>query len=367
MQSTIEEATPDAAWAQIAPILDEAVSHLGETDRAAVVLRYFENKSLAEVGAALGASEDAAKKRLTRALEKLRKIFAKRGVTLTAAVIAGAVAANSVQAAPAGLALKISAVAVAKGAAAGTTTLMLVKGALKLMAWSKAKTAIVVCAGVLIAAGVATLTLTSMPFPKPVPPVAEPSRVMNQIAEPLDLSAYYEQDQGLPYGPQGLQTFEHVPLQIGGMMLLWGANNAKSGAAYAEAVLGVGVNRKFETLYVYHATFYGALEQEPVYDLVFRYEDGSSATNEILYDEDVLDFYINKGPANLGPIGPRSKLVWLGQLAYGEKKQRIRFFLTAVENPQPSLKVVTIDLYSCKTTAAACIQAMTTGPSGLMQ
>ncbi len=84
MQSRIEGASPDTAWQELAPLLDEAVAHLGAADRAAVVLRYFENKSLAEVGAALGASEDAAQKRVTRALEKLRKIFTKRGVTLAA-------------------------------------------------------------------------------------------------------------------------------------------------------------------------------------------------------------------------------------------------------------------------------------------
>ena len=94
------------------------MGRLGEKDRNAIVLRFFENKNLREVGAALGASEDAAKMRVNRALEKLRKFFTKRGVTLSAAAIAGAVSANSVQAAPAALAKTISAVAVAKGAAA---------------------------------------------------------------------------------------------------------------------------------------------------------------------------------------------------------------------------------------------------------
>ena len=118
MQSTLNE--PDAeAWRQIAPLLDDAMGRLGEKDRNAIVLRFFENKNLREVGAALGASEDAAKMRVNRALEKLRKFFTKRGVThSTAAIIAGAISANSVQAAPVALAKTISAVALAKGAAA---------------------------------------------------------------------------------------------------------------------------------------------------------------------------------------------------------------------------------------------------------
>ena len=75
---------------------------------------FSRTKISAEVGAALGASEDAAKMRVNRALEKLRKFFTKRGVSSTAAIIAGAISANSVQAAPAGLAKSVTAVAVPK-------------------------------------------------------------------------------------------------------------------------------------------------------------------------------------------------------------------------------------------------------------
>jgi RNA polymerase sigma factor (sigma-70 family) len=106
------------AWEQIAPLLDEAMAKLGDKDRDAVLLRFFENKSLAEVGATLGTNEDAARKRITRAVEKLRGWFSKRGVTLTATLIAGAVSANSIQAAPAALAKTVTAAAIAKGAAA---------------------------------------------------------------------------------------------------------------------------------------------------------------------------------------------------------------------------------------------------------
>jgi RNA polymerase sigma factor (sigma-70 family) len=159
MQSLANEAEPDV-WPQIAPLLDDALGQLGERDRHAIVLRYFENKSLDEVGAALGASEDAAKMRVNRALEKLRKVFKKRGVTLTAALIANAVAAKSVQAAPVGLAITVAATA-AKGVAVGGSTLILVKGALKIMAWTKAKTAIVVTAAVL-ATGTTTVVVTNL-------------------------------------------------------------------------------------------------------------------------------------------------------------------------------------------------------------
>src|ERR1039458_2639182 len=83
MQSTLNQ--PDAyAWAQLAPLLDDALSELGETDRTALVLRYFENKTAREIAEALRMEEGAAQKRVARALEKLRALFVKRGVTLTA-------------------------------------------------------------------------------------------------------------------------------------------------------------------------------------------------------------------------------------------------------------------------------------------
>jgi RNA polymerase sigma factor (sigma-70 family) len=152
LQSQLNE-PEDEAWRQIAPLLDTAIAGLGEKDRHAIVLRFFQNKSLHEVGTALGASEEAAKKRVNRALEKLRKFFTRRGVVSTTAVIAGMISANSVQAAPAGLAKSVTAVAMAKGTAASTSTLTLIKGALKLMAWAKAKTAAAVGAAVLLTAG----------------------------------------------------------------------------------------------------------------------------------------------------------------------------------------------------------------------
>ena len=158
MQSVSNEPQSDA-WAQLAPLLDSALDQLGEKDHNAVVLRFLEGKSLSEVGQALGGSEDAVKMRVSRALEKLRRFFTKRGVTLSAAAIAGAVSANSVQAAPAGLAKSVSAVALAKSAAATGSTLALVKGTLKLMLWIKAKTSLITAAVIILAAGTTTIAV----------------------------------------------------------------------------------------------------------------------------------------------------------------------------------------------------------------
>ncbi|HEX5397616.1 MAG TPA: sigma-70 family RNA polymerase sigma factor [Verrucomicrobiae bacterium] len=158
MQSILNEAEAEPeVWRQIAPLLDDAMGRLGKKDRNAIVLRFFENKNLAEVGTALGTSEDAAKMRVNRALEKLRKLFSKRGVDSTATAIAENISANSVHIAPVGLAKVVSAAALAKGATASISTLTIVKGALKIMAWTKAKTAVVAGLAVILSVGTYTV------------------------------------------------------------------------------------------------------------------------------------------------------------------------------------------------------------------
>jgi RNA polymerase sigma factor (sigma-70 family) len=165
MQSTLQETRSAPAWPQLAPLLDEAISRLGRKDRDAVVLRFFTEKEIAEVAAALRVSEAATYKRLNRALEKLRAFFAKRGLCSTTAVIAREISTHSVQAPPAALAAAVTAAAIAKGAMASASTLTLIEGALKLMAWSKAKTAVLVAASVLALGTGAVVLNRVLPLP----------------------------------------------------------------------------------------------------------------------------------------------------------------------------------------------------------
>jgi RNA polymerase sigma factor (sigma-70 family) len=158
MQSSLNE--PDtAAWKQIAPWLDEAMGSLGKTDRDAVVLRYFENKSAAEIGDALRMNEETARRRVNRAVEKLRKFFMRRNLALPAAVLTAAISANSVHAAPAAIAKSVTAVAIAKGVGASASTLTLIQGTLKLMAWSKAKIALIAGVAIFSAAGLRVVAI----------------------------------------------------------------------------------------------------------------------------------------------------------------------------------------------------------------
>lgn len=159
MQSQLDRIDTAEVWRQLAPHLEAAMARLGERDRTLLALRFYENLTGAEAATLLGMREAAARKRTHRALEKLRRFFLAQGVTSTTTGIAGAMSAHSLQVAPATLVQSVIAGAVAPGATASLSTLTLIKGTLKLMAWTKAKTAILVGAGLLLGAGGATVAV----------------------------------------------------------------------------------------------------------------------------------------------------------------------------------------------------------------
>jgi len=167
MNSILNEPEPNV-WPQIAPLLDEAVAQLAEADRDAVVLRYYEQRPLADVGRVLGLNEDAAQKRVSRAVEKLRQFLLKRGVASTAAALVAAISANSIQAAPAVLAQSATTVALAKSTVAGGSLITLVKATLIAM---KAKTIIATVTAVVLVAGVGTYIAFKAKTPAPAPVV----------------------------------------------------------------------------------------------------------------------------------------------------------------------------------------------------
>ena len=110
-QAALMESLQDHSAAnleKVGPILDEAVNSLGNEDRTAILLRFYEQRDFRSVGTALGSNEDAARMRVNRALEKLQSILKRRGVTFSAAGLATALATGVVTAAPSGLAVSVS-------------------------------------------------------------------------------------------------------------------------------------------------------------------------------------------------------------------------------------------------------------------
>jgi len=122
---------------QTAPLLTAALEQLPELDRSAILLRFFESKSMGEVGRLLGTTESAAKMRLSRAVEKLRRIFRQRGVVVPASAVLALLSVQAAQAAPAGLAAAIATSALLNQSS--TATFIIAKGTLKIMAQAQAK------------------------------------------------------------------------------------------------------------------------------------------------------------------------------------------------------------------------------------
>ena len=118
---------PNAPWDLIAPQLDTALGELNDSDRDALLLRYFERKSAQQMAEVLGVSDEAAQRRVSRAVERLREVLAKRGVTVGSGGLVVLITAHAVQAAPAGLAFTISTAAVVAGTvvAAATSTILM--------------------------------------------------------------------------------------------------------------------------------------------------------------------------------------------------------------------------------------------------
>jgi RNA polymerase sigma factor (sigma-70 family) len=127
------ESETNTDWQAIRPALDEALDRLNQTDRDALLLRFFEQRSLAEIGSTLGTNEDAAGKRVKRALEKLRAMLLRRGITTTGAALSAVISTHAVQMAPVGLAVTLTGKALAAaGATSGITATLF-----KIMALTK--------------------------------------------------------------------------------------------------------------------------------------------------------------------------------------------------------------------------------------
>ena len=138
----IEESGTGTGWNDVEHLLDDAMQDLPAEDREAVLLRYFRNESFGAIGAALGASENAARMRVDRALEKLRTALGRRGVTCPSAALSGLLLAKAVSSAPVGLAATIAAPALASSAVALPGAIKL----LEIMATTKIKAAVAVIA-----------------------------------------------------------------------------------------------------------------------------------------------------------------------------------------------------------------------------
>jgi RNA polymerase sigma factor (sigma-70 family) len=161
-----------ADWERLRPELDKAIDELAEQDRVAVVLRFLERRPFADIGAALRVSEDAARMRTERALEKLRGLLGRRGITSTAAALGAIVSSEAMVSAPSGLAAGLASQSLAAAGLAGAalTSLMSIK------------IASIAALGALAAFGAGAFVGLSRSFDAPPPPPLETPRQSQEIA-----------------------------------------------------------------------------------------------------------------------------------------------------------------------------------------
>jgi RNA polymerase sigma factor (sigma-70 family) len=150
MHETETNADQSADWKAIAPLLEEALDTLRGDDRLAILLRFIERRTFAEIGATLRVGEEAARKRVERSLEKLRLALGCRGLTSTASALAVTLTSHAVASAPAGLSATVSSAALSAGASTGPALTLLV-----LMSTTKVQFSIV--SGLLLAAALGVL------------------------------------------------------------------------------------------------------------------------------------------------------------------------------------------------------------------
>jgi hypothetical protein len=145
---------PSVDWEEISPLLDEAINRLGQKDRQAIVLRFLEDKSCEALAAEMGLNPAAARKRLERAVTKLRNMLGHLGAESTIPGLAGALEIHAIQVAPMHLARAAIHAASAQAGSGGSMAIM--KGATKMIFWAQLKTgATIAIAGLAITAGVA--------------------------------------------------------------------------------------------------------------------------------------------------------------------------------------------------------------------
>jgi hypothetical protein len=214
----------------------------------------------------------------------------------------------------------------------------------------------------------------------PEPP-AEPAAGKTDAAvttQTLDLKKFYNTPASrftngqFPWAevPRGSKTFGNVPLDIGGMICLWGEANAKIEFVFREQINKIVVDRKFETLYVYHCAFFPSPDGSPIYRLTMHYADNSIRESTICYGIHVRDWYHFPKREPVDDLSdPKSKIVWRGEQpdSTPDNPRKLRFCITSIPNPKPNVEVKSISLASAKGNSAGCILAMTTGPADLLK
>lgn len=229
----------------------------------------------------------------------------------------------------------------------------------------------------ILLAVIGIILLLNLRSPMSVGPHSNAAKTVASDTEPklnsIELTAFYDEDASFNAPgcwqavPRGMQTLSGIPFRIAGLIQLWGAGPEGIGRHYRETVEGIPAAGKFQTFYVLHATSFTTSEGTPIAEVVFRYADGSSATNQIRYGTDSRDWWQPLSESNPLPTNSASKVVWRGDHpSLPDWVKSLRLFGMAIPNPKPDNEVRSVDLISTKSRVTWIVLSLATGPSGLL-
>jgi RNA polymerase sigma factor (sigma-70 family) len=352
MHELSSQSDPD--WEQLRPVLDTAMGQLSAKDRNAVLLRFFQGKNFRTVGAALGISEDAAQKRVTRALEALRAVLVRRGVTLPLSALAVLLTTSTAHSAPPAVISSIASASLA-GAATKTGT-----AAWLLHAVLRTKTALVASSLAVLIGGI---SVTAVAF-------LRPSQTGQFVT--ADLSAQYNGsldavwvpgfDRGnhLASVPHGRHVFAGVPFDVRGVVQLQGRIWKSKGYVFPERVEGIAGGGLCRRIQILHAN--SSFADTPgvvVARLILHYGDGSLGQLDIHQDQEILDWW-NWPKGTQKAKDPNTIVAWTGKNpATTDRGLKIRLCKTAFANPHPEKEIQTIDYVSAMAGSAPFMVGLT--------
>lgn len=343
-------------WEQLRPVLDAAMARLNAKDRDAVLLHYFEQKSFRVVGAALGLNDDAAQKRVSRAVAKLREILTRNGISVSASSLSGFLSAT-VPCAPAGLASSVAKSSLARAAAIGPSS------------WAKVFVENILTVKTKVAAAGFLVLLFGMGATHLLHPDV---RAKPGSFAPVDLSAHYNGGLDKSWTPaygnndlaalgEGQRILKGIPFEIRGVVQLQGAEWQKRGYIFPETVEGIAVGTTGRRIHLLHAT--SAIADPPgtpVAALTLHYSDGIQTRFDIRQGVEVLDWWDWPRAPVTKPADANTVVAWTGSNPAAEHQgARIRLFDTAFTNPYPDKEIQSIDYSSAMAGSAPFMVALT--------
>lgn len=344
---------PEPDWGLLRPVLDAAISELSSPDRDAVLLRFFERKELQAVGAALGISEDAAQKRVTRALEKLGAILTRRGVALSGTVLMGLLAAHAVHAAPAGLAVSVTSASLAGVAGAAQTSFA--TALLQIMATTKTK--LTAAAVILLLGGGVAGFFYLFPTDKETFRAAELAPHINGSLDECWIPGW-EKGNNLADLPHGRWVCQNVAFEVRGVIQLQGQAWKKNGYKFPERVNGIAVGSACRRIHLLHGNSASSDPPgTPVASLLLHYADGQQEEIEIRQGRQIVDWWTWRDEK---PTDTNSVVAWRGQNpATAKRGLGTRLVKSTFRNPHPGKKLESIDYVSAMANSSPFMVALT--------